>query len=69
MGNGITNCHSQPEIQLTPTNRLLSYHATGFVGDYVDAFNALTLREKGIEELYSFDPHYDRIDWLTSLEP
>jgi predicted nucleic-acid-binding protein len=37
--------------------------------DYIDACNALTLKEKGIEELYSYDKHYDRIDWLTRLEP
>jgi len=36
--------------------------------DYIDAYNALTLKEKGIEELYSYDKHYDRIDWLTRLE-
>ncbi len=34
--------------------------------DYIDACN---LKEKGIEELYSYDKHYDRIDWLTRLEP
>jgi len=37
--------------------------------DYIDAYNALTLKEKGIEKLYSYDKHYDRIDWLTRLEP
>ena len=37
--------------------------------DYIDAYNALILREKGIEELYSYDKDYDRIDWLTRLEP
>lgn len=37
--------------------------------DYIDAYNALILKEKGIEELYSYDKHYDRIDWLTRLEP
>jgi predicted nucleic-acid-binding protein len=37
--------------------------------DYIDAFNAMTLREKGIEVLYSYDPHFDRIDGLTRLEP
>ena len=37
--------------------------------DYNDAFNALILRKKGIGELYSYDPHYDRIDGLTRLEP
>jgi len=37
--------------------------------DYIDAYNALILKEHGIEELYSYDKHYDRIDWLTRLEP
>ncbi len=37
--------------------------------DYIDACNSLILKEKGIEELYSYDKHYDRIDWLTRLEP
>jgi predicted nucleic-acid-binding protein len=37
--------------------------------DYIDAYNALLLKEHGIEELYSYDKHYDRIDWLTRLEP
>ena len=37
--------------------------------DYIDAYNALILKENGIEELYSYDKDYDRIDWLTRLEP
>jgi len=37
--------------------------------DYIDAYNALTLKEKGIEEFYFYDKHYDRIDWLARLEP
>jgi len=37
--------------------------------DYIDAYNALILKENGIEELYSYDKHYDRIDWLTRMEP
>ena len=37
--------------------------------DYIDAYNALILKKNGIEELYSYDKHYDRIDWLTRLEP
>jgi len=37
--------------------------------DYIDAYNALILKENGIEELYSYDKHYDRIDWLTRREP
>ena len=37
--------------------------------DYIDAYNALILKEHGIGELYSYDKHYDRIEWLTRLEP
>ncbi len=37
--------------------------------DYIDAYNALILKDKGIKELYSYDKHYDRMDWLTRLEP
>jgi len=37
--------------------------------DYIDAYNALILKGKGIKELYSYDKHYDRMDWLTRLEP
>lgn len=36
---------------------------------YVDAYNALNLRDAGIEKLYSYDTHYDRIDWLRRSEP
>ena len=37
--------------------------------DFIDAYNALTLKEKGIKELYSYDRHYEQIEWLTRLEP
>ena len=37
--------------------------------DYIDACNASILKEQGMEELYSYDKHYDRIDWLKRLEP
>ena len=37
--------------------------------DYIDAYKALILKDKGIKELYSYDKHYDRMDWLTRLEP
>ena len=30
--------------------------------DYIDAYNALIIKDKGIEELYSYDKDYDRID-------
>jgi len=37
--------------------------------DYIDAYNALIVRAQGIDEVYSYDKHYDRIDWITRIEP
>ncbi|MDL1959757.1 MAG: PIN domain-containing protein [Deltaproteobacteria bacterium] len=37
--------------------------------DYIDAYNALILKEKSIGKAFSYDKHYDRIDWLARLEP
>jgi len=37
--------------------------------DYIDAYNACILKVKGIEEVYSFDKHYDRVTWLKRIEP
>ena len=37
--------------------------------DFIDAFNAMTSKDKGIGELHSYDPHFDRIDGLVRLEP
>ncbi len=35
--------------------------------DYIDAFYAMILKNGGIEEIYSYDPHYNRIEGLTRL--
>ena len=37
--------------------------------DFTDAYNAIILRHRGIDEVYSYDKHYDRFDWITGLEP
>ncbi|MBW2032306.1 MAG: PIN domain-containing protein, partial [Deltaproteobacteria bacterium] len=37
--------------------------------DFIDAYNALMMKNKGIAEIYSYDKHYDRVEWLTRLEP
>ena len=37
--------------------------------DYIDAYNASILREQGIKEVYSYDRHFDKIDWVSRLEP
>ncbi|MBW1999722.1 MAG: PIN domain-containing protein, partial [Deltaproteobacteria bacterium] len=31
--------------------------------DFIDAHNALILKQEGIREVYSYDTDYDRIDW------
>ncbi len=37
--------------------------------DYIDAYNACSMRIKEIYELYSYDKHYDRLNWMKRLEP
>lgn len=37
--------------------------------DYIDACNACSLKTKGIHEVYSYDRHYDRLNWLKRIEP
>lgn len=37
--------------------------------DYIDAYNSLILKNKQIESLYSYDKHFDRLNWLKRMEP
>ena len=37
--------------------------------DYIDAFNACVLKTKGLDEVYSYDRHYDRITRIKRIEP
>jgi predicted nucleic-acid-binding protein len=37
--------------------------------DYIDAYNLSVLKEQGIREAYSYDRHYDKIEWVSRLEP
>ncbi|RKY04456.1 hypothetical protein DRP77_03795 [Candidatus Poribacteria bacterium] len=37
--------------------------------DYVDAYNAVFMRRRGIKEIYSYDRHFDRIEFVERLEP
>jgi len=48
-------------------NALATYEEKNI--DYIDAYNASMLRRKGIEEVYSYDSHYDRIPWMKRIEP
>lgn len=37
--------------------------------DYIDAYNAVILHQCGINDVYSYDKHYDRIEWINRMEP
>lgn len=37
--------------------------------DYIDAYNAFLLNVHKINEIYSYDKHFDRVDWLKRIEP
>ena len=37
--------------------------------DYIDAYNAQVMRRNGIEEVFSYDKHYERIPWVKRIEP
>lgn len=48
-------------------NALALYEEKGI--DYADAYNACILKINAITEVYSYDKHYDRVDWLKRIEP
>lgn len=37
--------------------------------DWVDCINAFSLNKKGVKEVYSYDKHYDKFDWVVRQEP
>ena len=37
--------------------------------DYIDAYNAFLLKIHEVCEIYSYDKHFDRLDWLKRIEP
>ena len=46
----------------------LALHADKNI-DYIDVYNSLILREQSVAKVYSYDKHYDRIEWLERIEP
>lgn len=48
-------------------NALAAYNEKNI--DFIDAYNAYSIKIDGINELYSYDKHYDRINWLKRIEP
>lgn len=37
--------------------------------DWVDCVNALLMKKKELKEIYSYDKHYDKFDWIVRQEP
>jgi uncharacterized protein len=37
--------------------------------DFIDAYNAFILRRDEVHEIYSYDQHFDRLDWIKRIEP
>ncbi|OGL44089.1 MAG: hypothetical protein A2161_16935 [Candidatus Schekmanbacteria bacterium RBG_13_48_7] len=37
--------------------------------DYVDAYNAVFMKDHDLDRIYSYDKHYDRVDGITRVEP
>ncbi len=37
--------------------------------DYIDAYIASVLKEQGIKEAYSYDRHFDKMEWINRIEP
>lgn len=37
--------------------------------DFDDALNALTMKKRGIKEIYALDAHYDRFEWVRRVVP
>jgi predicted nucleic-acid-binding protein len=53
--------------------REIIIHALAFYDennvDYLDAYNACQLKTTAISEVYSYDRHFDRLNWIERLEP
>lgn len=37
--------------------------------DFIDAYNAATMERRGLNEIYSYDPDFDRVPGITRVEP
>lgn len=37
--------------------------------DFIDAYNAFILKRDEINEIYSYDKHFDRVSWIKRIEP
>lgn len=47
----------------------LELYAVSSKLSFADAFNACFMRDRGIEEIYSWDTDFDRVDWVGRVEP
>ena len=37
--------------------------------DYIDAYNAICAKYHNCEQIFSYDRHFDRIEYIRRLEP
>ena len=37
--------------------------------DYIDAYNVFAMKRDKINEIYSYDKHFDRVSWIKRIEP
>lgn len=37
--------------------------------DFIDAYNAAVMEQKGVKVIYSYDKHYDQVPEIKRLEP
>lgn len=37
--------------------------------DFIDCYNAIYAREKGMDILYSYDEDFNKVPWITRIEP
>lgn len=69
--NGIQKIINTPHIHIDNGEIILSaldlFEAHNI--DFIDAYNAAVMRHKGIDSIYSYDKHFDRIKEIKRLRP
>ena len=36
---------------------------------FIDTYNVSVLKEQGIKEVFSYDRHYEKIEWVNRVAP
>lgn len=68
---GIQKIINTPYINIDNRETILSaldiFDASNI--DFIDSYNAAVMLQKGIDTIYSYDKHYDRIKGIRRLKP